>query len=90
MSEASNSMAATRPADGRDELRCARGYRPARPVDRRHSSWPFMPPAELCRTVLEASRHPGDKSERMGAHYTRHVDSEANVIRAFNRVKDAS
>jgi integrase len=32
----------------------------------------------------------GDKSERMGAHYTRHVDSEANVIRAFNRVKDAS
>jgi site-specific recombinase XerD len=30
----------------------------------------------------------GDKSERMGAHYTRHVDSEANVIRAFERVKD--
>jgi site-specific recombinase XerD len=29
----------------------------------------------------------GDKSERMGAHYTRHVDSEANVIRAFNRIK---
>jgi integrase len=32
----------------------------------------------------------GDKSERMGAHYTRHVDAEANVIRAFKRVKDAS
>jgi hypothetical protein len=32
----------------------------------------------------------GDKSERMGAHYTRHVESEANVIRAFTRVKDAS
>jgi hypothetical protein len=32
----------------------------------------------------------GDKSERMGAHYTRHVESEANVIRAFKRVKDAS
>ena len=29
----------------------------------------------------------GDKSERMGAHYTRHVESEANVIRAFQRVK---
>jgi hypothetical protein len=32
----------------------------------------------------------GDKSERMGAHYTRHVEAEANVIRAFRRVKDAS
>jgi integrase len=32
----------------------------------------------------------GDKSERMGAHYTRHVESEVNVIRAFTRVKDAS
>ena len=30
----------------------------------------------------------GDKSERMGAHDTRHVESEANVIRAFQRVKD--
>jgi hypothetical protein len=30
----------------------------------------------------------GDKSERMGAHYTRHVESENNVIRAFNRIKD--
>ena len=25
----------------------------------------------------------GDKSERMGAHYTRHVENEAKVIRAF-------
>lgn len=32
----------------------------------------------------------GDKSERMGAHYTRHVEAEANVIRAFTRVKDGS
>ncbi len=30
----------------------------------------------------------GDKSERMGAHYTRHVDSESNVTRAFSRLKD--
>jgi hypothetical protein len=32
----------------------------------------------------------GDKSERMGAHYTRHVESEANIVRAFKRVKDVS
>jgi hypothetical protein len=33
----------------------------------------------------------GDKSERMGAHYTRHVEAEANVVRAFKRiVKDGS
>jgi hypothetical protein len=25
----------------------------------------------------------------MGAHYTRHVENEANVIRAFTRVRDA-
>lgn len=30
----------------------------------------------------------GDRSERMGKHYTRHVEREVNVIRAFNRVKD--
>jgi integrase len=30
----------------------------------------------------------GDKSEAMGAHYTRHVERELNVIRAFERVKD--
>jgi integrase len=30
----------------------------------------------------------GDKSERMGKHYTRHVEAESNVIRAFNRIKD--
>jgi len=30
----------------------------------------------------------GDESESMGKHYTRHVDAESNVIRAFNRVKD--
>jgi integrase len=32
----------------------------------------------------------GDKSARMGAHHTRHVETEANVVRAFKRVKDAS
>jgi hypothetical protein len=31
----------------------------------------------------------GDRSERMGKHYTRHVEAEANVIRAFTRVRDA-
>src|ERR1700716_3571232 len=31
----------------------------------------------------------GDKSEGMGKHYTRHVEAEANVIRAFTRVRDA-
>lgn len=30
----------------------------------------------------------GDKSEAMGKHYTRHVEREVNVIRAFERVKD--
>lgn len=30
----------------------------------------------------------GDKSERMGAHYTRHVESEVNITRAFERLKD--
>lgn len=29
----------------------------------------------------------GDKSERMGAHYTRHVENEAKVIRAFEGKK---
>ena len=32
----------------------------------------------------------GDESESMGKHYTRHVDSEVNVTRAFNRLKDGS
>jgi integrase len=31
----------------------------------------------------------GDSSTQMGAHYTRHVEREASVIRAFTRVKDA-
>lgn len=30
----------------------------------------------------------GDKSETMGKHYTRHVESEVSIIRAFDRVKD--
>ncbi len=29
----------------------------------------------------------GDRSERMGAHYTRHVENEAKVIRAFQHKK---
>jgi hypothetical protein len=29
----------------------------------------------------------GDKSERMGAHYTRHVESEVAIVRAFSRIK---
>jgi len=29
----------------------------------------------------------GDKSVRMGTHYTRHVSREDNVIRAFDRLK---
>jgi integrase len=31
----------------------------------------------------------GDESESMGKHYTRHVDSENNINRAFSRVKQA-
>jgi integrase len=27
----------------------------------------------------------GDRSERMGAHYTRHVENEAKVVRAFQK-----
>jgi hypothetical protein len=30
----------------------------------------------------------GDSSEAMGAHYTRHVDAEISIIRAFNRIKN--
>ncbi len=30
----------------------------------------------------------GDKSERMGAHYTRHVDAAQSINRSFNRIKD--
>jgi len=29
----------------------------------------------------------GDRSERMGKHYTRHVEAEASIIRAFSRIK---
>jgi integrase len=30
-----------------------------------------------------------DRSSRMGGHYSRHVEREANVVRAFKRVRDA-
>ncbi len=32
----------------------------------------------------------GDKSARMGTHYTRHVEDEAKIIRAFTRLKDGA
>jgi len=30
----------------------------------------------------------GDQSERMGAHYTRHVEAEQDIMRAFSRIRD--
>jgi integrase len=30
----------------------------------------------------------GDSTEKMGAHYTRHVDQQASVVRAFSRVTE--
>jgi hypothetical protein len=30
----------------------------------------------------------GDRTEKMGAHYTRHVEAEASVVRAFTKVTD--
>lgn len=36
----------------------------------------------------EVARLIGDKSVRMGAHYTRHVEDEVSITRAFSRVKD--
>jgi integrase len=30
----------------------------------------------------------GDKSLRMGTHYTRHVEDEVSITRAFNRIKE--
>lgn len=42
--------------------------------------------ADLSRSgasTAEVAAALGDKSERMGAHYTRHVENEAKVIRAF-------
>jgi site-specific recombinase XerC len=30
----------------------------------------------------------GDESERMGAHYTRLVEAEQNIVRAFSRTSD--
>jgi hypothetical protein len=35
----------------------------------------------------EVARLIGDKSVRMGAHYTRHVEDEVSIVRAFSRVK---
>jgi integrase len=31
----------------------------------------------------------GDRTEKMGAHYTRHVEAEASVVRAFSKVTEA-
>jgi integrase len=36
----------------------------------------------------EAADLMGDESERMGAHYTRHVEAEQNTIRTFSRISD--
>jgi hypothetical protein len=36
----------------------------------------------------EVARLIGDKSVRMGTHYTRHVEDEVSIVRAFNRVKN--
>jgi hypothetical protein len=30
----------------------------------------------------------GDKSLRMGTHYTRHVEDEVSIMRAFSRIKN--
>lgn len=30
----------------------------------------------------------GDKSQRMGTHYARHVAREDNVVRAYRRLKE--
>jgi site-specific recombinase XerD len=35
----------------------------------------------------EVARLIGDKSVQMGAHYTRHVEDEVSIVRAFNRIK---
>jgi len=35
----------------------------------------------------EVARLIGDKSVQMGAHYTRHVEDEVSIVRAFSRVK---
>ena len=32
----------------------------------------------------------GDKSVQMGKHYSRHVEDEVSINRAFNRVKDGA
>jgi len=37
----------------------------------------------------EVARLIGDKSVQMGAHYTRHVEDEVSIVRAFNRVKNS-
>ena len=36
----------------------------------------------------EVARLIGDKSVSMGTHYTRHVEDEVSIVRAFNRVKN--
>ncbi|RZN19509.1 integrase [Bradyrhizobium sp. Leo121] len=36
----------------------------------------------------EVARLIGDKSPRMGTHYTRHVEDEVSIVRAFGRLKD--
>jgi len=38
----------------------------------------------------EVARLIGDKSTRMCAHYTRHVEDEVSITRSFNRIKDGA
>jgi len=38
----------------------------------------------------EIARLIGDKSTRMGAHYSRHVEDEFSINRAFSRLKDGA
>jgi integrase len=38
-------------------------------------------------TTREVADLIGDSSEAMGVHYTRHVEAEVNIIRAFSRIK---
>ena len=41
-------------------------------------------------TTREVADLIGDESEVMGAHYTRHVEAEANITNAFKRLKEGT
>src|SRR5665811_2445790 len=52
LEEIASSKAEVRRACEPGARRCGSERRPARLMDQRRSSWPFMPSAELCRTAL--------------------------------------